>query len=59
MTVDQVAFRRQGGFVLGSILEWKMLTRDEQAEMLKGGNVQFLADGHPVPVREALAALKA
>jgi len=59
VTVDQVAFRRQGGFVLGSILEWKMLTRDEQAAMLQTGDVQFLADGQPVPVREALAALKA
>lgn len=58
MTVDQVAFRRQGGFVLGSILEWKMLPRDEQVEMLQAGSVQFLSDGQPVPVRDALSSLK-
>lgn len=56
--VDQIALRKLGGFNFIEPKDWFEMPSSEQAELIKGGRVEFLYQGDHVPVRKALEWLQ-
>jgi len=59
-TVYQISIEKAGGHNLFSVAEWGRIPSSERVELIMKRKVQFLNDeGDPIPVKEALASLKA
>lgn len=59
MIIDQVLVKVGDGHNLGTLDEWLSRSVPERIEIINAGGVQFLSGGNPVPIRDALKAIKA
>ncbi len=56
---DQVSVKKASGYNLVSASEFLAYPRGERALLVTEGKVQFLSDGQPIPLREALQSIRA
>ena len=59
MLIDQVLVRIAGGHNLISLRDWEQMTVEARLGIINEDRVQFLSEGSPVSVREALLRIKA
>lgn len=56
--VDLIAVVTNHGKRQMSVTEWQMMPVGEQLSLVTSGRAKFFHDGIPVPVQEAMAALR-
>lgn len=59
MEIDEIRIQTPDGTVLKSIEEWIELSTREKVDYLRNGQVEFLSDGEPAPMKDALKILRA
>lgn len=57
-TLIQVSVKRAGGYNLMERHEFLAIPLEERIRLISSGQIQFLSDGAPVPLREGLQMLK-
>jgi len=50
----QVSMRMPGGYNLLSKKEFSKISQEKRTELILKGDIQFLIDGIPIPLREGL-----
>jgi len=54
----QVSIKKAGGFNLISKEEFLNISLEDRIKLISNGDIQFLVDGDPLPLREGLKKLK-